>query len=177
LHSPRATSATIKFLSKLETKEIDRLLDKEVIAREEAAQAKAAKKGGDGVTIHKKKVLPREELDKLASSKPGSCKTASARAQEILKENGIDAQVHGHTRYPNLHFHTRLADGTIVDPTYTQFFEGVPADTFIGSAAEMAEHLDDMMTRFPLSNHLPPGIANSGQQLFDRLWGDTAPLR
>ncbi|MBL9028194.1 MAG: hypothetical protein JNL21_38735 [Myxococcales bacterium] len=130
---------------------------------------------GDGATVHKR-ALPKEELDKLADSKPGSCKTASERAQGVLDEHGIESNVHQHSRYPNLHYHTRLADGTIIDPTYTQFFEGVPAETFIGSASELASHLEDLMSRFPLSRHLPAGIATSGQQLFDRIWGDTVPI-
>lgn len=93
--------------------------------------------------------LTVKSIHKSATKKPFSClATCESLASRIFVETGKRPDIYKASSY---HYHLRLHDMDIVDPTLSQFFN-VPQDykpkVFIGSLAELKQHLEQLEAQF-----------------------------
>ncbi|WP_455212581.1 hypothetical protein [Kaarinaea lacus] len=97
-----------------------------------------------------------KNIHKLASKKPISClATCESLASKIFVETGKRPDLF---RVGNYHYHLRINNLDIVDPTLSQFFQ-VPGDyrpkVFIGSLPELKLRLSELEQEYGFNeNHL-----------------------
>jgi len=97
-----------------------------------------------------------KNIHKLASKKPTSClATCESLASKIFVETGKRADLFARGNY---HYHLRIHNFDIVDPTLSQFFK-VPGSyqpkVFIGSLPELKLRLSELEREFGFNeNHL-----------------------
>ena len=97
-----------------------------------------------------------KNIHRLASIKPVSClATCESLASKIFIETGKRADLF---KTGNYHYHLRINNFDIVDPTLSQFFQ-VPSDyqpkVFIGSLPELKLRLSELEKEFGFNgNHL-----------------------
>ncbi|MEO6950362.1 MAG: DUF4157 domain-containing protein, partial [Polyangia bacterium] len=103
------------------------------------------------------------------STRLGSCKaTCDTLQKEIFERTGerVDMYSVGAT-----HYHVKMPDGTIVDPTLMQFFkvpEGSAPEIFVGTDAQLVEFLEAKRVQYgfrPPFEHVP-----SAQALYEGGW-------
>ena len=90
-----------------------------------------------------------KNIHKYASTKPASClATCESLASKIFVETGNRPDLFSAGNY---HYHLRINNFEIVDPTLTQFFR-VPSHykpkVFIGSLPELKVHLSELQQTF-----------------------------
>ncbi len=97
-----------------------------------------------------------KNIHKLASKKPASCMaTCESLASKIFVETGKRPDLFNMGNY---HYHLRIHNFDIVDPTLSQFFQ-VPCDyrpkVFIGSLPDLKLRLNELEREFGFNeNHL-----------------------
>ena len=112
-------------------------------------------------------------IHKYASKKPASCiATCESLASKIFVETGKRPDLYTAGNY---HYHLRIDNFEIVDPTVTQFFQ-VPnhykPKVFIGSLPELKLHLSQLEKLFGFNHqniYIATNRPKSAEELF-HLW-------
>jgi hypothetical protein len=114
-----------------------------------------------------------KNLHKLASKRPASClATCETLASKIFVETGKRPDLFSTGSY---HYHLRIHNFAIVDPTLSQFFQ-VPANykpkVFIGSLPELKLRLSELEQEFGFNEnqlYIKTNKPKSAEELF-HLW-------
>ena len=98
--------------------------------------------------------LSVKNIHKLASKRSASCLAmCETLASKIFVDTGKRPDLFGMGSY---HYHLRINNLDIVDPTMSQFFN-IPANyqakVFIGSLQTLKQHIDKMASEFGFNNN------------------------
>jgi hypothetical protein len=114
-----------------------------------------------------------DSLQHFANNSPGSCASVS---RDVLRLCPGGSSLYNIPQYPNLHYHIRLPNNWIVDATWTQFFKGLSASVFVGPPHDLMELLRTTMAGgAQLADHVFFVQGGDAQDMFDKIWGASAP--